>query len=215
MADLQYYILDTETTGLKAGHHDLTEISCIHYNDDPELTLQYSVLVKALNPKNANADALRITRKTFADLFHGEDLIDAIDKLDEFLNLDGLDPAHRVIVGHNIPFDRRFLWKAYELYDKRLPADMWLDTLPLMRKHFKRIGETTKNLKLIECCDRKKIQKFGSLDQIHGAKADTQNNYALFRHMKIVEKEVLPLHIKRLPHLAEGEKEEMESETED
>ena len=67
MSGIQYYIIDTETTGLKAGYHEMTEIGIIRCTDRVQLWRQ----IKCINPERASFDALAITKKTLSDIERG------------------------------------------------------------------------------------------------------------------------------------------------
>src|ERR1700679_1153587 len=101
-----YYIIDTETTGLKINYHECTEIGIIRALDRVQLWRN----IKCESPQNASFDALAITKKTLADLEKGFSRKEIVTECNKFFNEDGLTPAHRCIVGHNIfSFDKRFL----------------------------------------------------------------------------------------------------------
>lgn len=194
---LSYFIVDVETTGLRHGHHDIVEISVIRYAD----RLQLSEQVKAVNPYNASYDALQITGKTMKDLYYGIDQEEMIEKVNDFINLDGLTPAHRCFVGHNVSFDRKFLHHTWSSHNKILPADLWLDTLALSKRLAKARGleknaEGRQKFNLYATCDLFGVKKMG---QAHTAKDDTRNTYMLFKYLLENDADILD-NIKRIPH---------------
>lgn len=64
---IAYYILDTETTGLKAGYHEINQISVIRTSDGFQKTLNIAVD----HPERASKEALDIQGKTRWDLKEG------------------------------------------------------------------------------------------------------------------------------------------------
>ena len=193
-----YYILDTETTGLKHDFHDLVEISVIRYSD----RLQLSQKVRALKPENANYDALQITGKTMKDLYEGISRTEMVEKVHHFFGMDGLTSAHRCVVAHNAPFDRKFMHHIWTKHHKNFPADLWLDTLTLSRRVAKArglerdaTGEKQK-FNLYAACDLFGIKKQGSA---HNAQDDTRNTFLLLKHFIDSGVDMLDM-IKRIPH---------------
>jgi DNA polymerase III epsilon subunit-like protein len=199
---LNYYVIDIETSGLSSIIHEPTEISIIRCSDKVQITRN----IKCLHPERANADALRITNKTLEDLSYGDDLIDVVNLCDKFLNEDGLTRSSRVIVGHNIiSFDKKFLYKMWATAGKEFPANLYLDTISLIRVYAKREGIKTRKFNLHAACDMVGIKKYAAA---HGSKVDTRNNYLLWKNL-IEDKNInyLPF-IKNHPHYLNGPPEE-------
>jgi len=178
MSNLQYYVIDTETTGLKSGYHEMTEIGIIRCTDRVQLWRQ----IKAEYPERANFDALAITKKTLADLEKGHTKGEVVEECEKFFNEDGLTSAHRIIIAHNAPFDRKFLHALWEQMGKRFPADLWLDTMSLTREYAKKIGLVKPKVNLHASCEIAGIKKFSDA---HNAKVDSRNTYLL--HKDLVE----------------------------
>lgn len=189
---LNYYILDTETTGLKAGYHEIVQISVIRCNDKFQKTLN----VRAEFPNHASKEALAITKKTIADLYKGIDRIDAVTQLTEFLEEDEKSSEHRCIVAHNGSFDRRFLHAMYETSGKKFPADLWLCTKEFSRKLAKKMGVEKPKLTLAASLERAGVPaKTGA----HNAVIDTLNTYNLWN--KLMDEQLGHVQlIKRVPH---------------
>lgn len=197
MSGLQYYVIDTETTGLKSGYHEVTEIGIIRVTDRVQLWRQ----IKCIYPERANFDALAITKKTMADLERGYDRDAVVAECEKFFAEDGLTPAHRCIIAHNAPFDRKFLQAMWEAAGKEFPAHLWLDTISMTKDFLKNADQTQLNIvktatgkvstKLHACCDMVGIKK---ISEAHNAKVDSRNTYLLYRNL-IDEKKVdyLPL----------------------
>lgn len=176
MSGLQYYIIDTETTGLKANYHEINEISIIRCTDRIQLT----EFIKCDYPERANFDALAITKKNLADLEKGNSKEYVIDRVDKFLNEDGLTPAHRCFIAHNYSFDQRFLHALYEQINRRCPVDLWLCTMALTKQYAKQIGLVKPKVNLHAACDIMGIKK---LSDAHNSKVDSRNTYLLHRSL--------------------------------
>lgn len=179
---IQYYIIDTETTGLKADYHEMTEVGIIRCTDRVQLWRQ----IKCVNPERANFDALAITKKTMGDLERGFDRAAVIDECEKFFAEDGLTAAHRCIVAHNAPFDRKFLHALWGSCNKEFPAHLWLDTMALTREWAKKNGIVKPKVNLHASCDLMGIKK---ISEAHNAKVDSRNTYLLHRNL-VEEKKV-------------------------
>jgi DNA polymerase III epsilon subunit-like protein len=200
MSSLKFYILDVESTGLKAGYHELTEIGIVRFDDCVQLWDK----IKCEYPERASLDALRITGKNMKDLYVGKNLEDSVDRVTGFFESDGLTSAHRCIIGHNVAFDRKFIHAAWDRCDKRFPADLWLDTKTLTNKFIKdkdtsqfiKTASGKVQLTLHACCDIMGARKPSSA---HNAKADSQATYFLWKRLK--EENVAYMRdIKNIPH---------------
>jgi DNA polymerase III epsilon subunit-like protein len=176
MSGLQYYVIDTETTGLKSGYHEMTEIGVIRCTDRVQLWRQ----IKCVYPERANFDALAITKKTMSDLERGHDREAVVIETEKFFAEDGLTPAHRCIVAHNAPFDRKFLHALWEACGREFPAHLWLDTMSLTREYAKQTGIVKPKVNLHASCDLVGIKK---ISEAHNAKVDSRNTYLLHRSL--------------------------------
>ncbi len=193
MSNIVYYVLDTETTGLKSGYNEITEIGIVRFSDMNQLFTQ----VKCEHPERANYDALAITKKKISDLSKGMKKEDAIDFCEKFFEKDGLTAGHRCIVAHNAPFDRKFIHALWESAGKEFPADLWLCSMSLTRKYAKKTGLVKPKVNLHASCDMLQIRK---VSEAHNAKVDSQNTFFLWKKLKddgIVD--YLP-DIKNVPH---------------
>jgi DNA polymerase III alpha subunit (gram-positive type) len=193
MAGLAYYCLDTETTGLLCGTHEIVELSIISATNKTQLTR----IVRAEHPDNASLDALKITGKTKADLAKGCSKDTLISDFEKFVNEDGLTPAHRCLVGHNvISFDKRFLWHLWGSQGKVFPFNLYLDTMHLVKAYAKRMQIIKPKVNLTASCDMLKIANINT--NWHSAKADTQNCFFLWE--KLMANVNYIEHIKTMPH---------------
>jgi DNA polymerase III epsilon subunit-like protein len=191
MSGLQYYVIDTETTGLKSGYHEMTEIGIIRCTDRHQVWKQ----IKCVYPERANFDALAITNKTMTDLENGYDKEEIVTMCDKFFAEDGLTAAHRCIVAHNAPFDRRFLHALWESCGKEFPAHLWLDTMSLAKQFIKengieeeckKLGLPKPKVNLHAACDLVGVKK---LADAHNAKVDSRNTFLLHRQL-VEEKKI-------------------------
>ena len=191
MSGIVYYVIDTETTGLKAGYNEMTEIGIIRCTDRVQLWRQ----IKCVYPERANFDALAITKKTVADLERGYERDAVAAECERFFAEDGLTPAHRCIVAHNAPFDRKFLHAFWESCGKEFPAHLWLDTMSLTRDFLKTSGIEAEykakglgkpKVNLHAACDVTGVKK---ISEAHNAKVDSRNTYLLHRQL-VDEKKV-------------------------
>jgi len=190
---LKYYVIDTETTGLKANYHEMTEVGIIRCED----RVQLHKVIKCENPERANFDALAITKKTMADLEKGSDKRAVVAMCNKFFAEDGATPAHRCIIAHNAPFDRKFLHALWEQCDQEFPADLWLDTIALTKAYAKAIGLIKPKVNLHAACDIVGIKK---ISEAHNAKVDSRNTYLLHRDLvEVKQVDYLPF-IKTAAH---------------
>ena len=198
---LHYYIIDTETTGLKSGFHECTEIGIIRCSDRVQLHRK----IRCEYPERANYEALKITGKTMADLEQGYSKEDAVAEAIKFMEEDDQKPAGRCIVAHNSAFDRKFLHALWESCNEEFPANLWLDTIAMTNQFIKNSDTTKLNIvktatgristTLHACCDVLDIKK---LSAAHNAKVDSRNTYLLWN--KLMETvDYLPL-IKTFEH---------------
>jgi DNA polymerase III alpha subunit (gram-positive type) len=189
---LEYYVLDLETTGLKAKYNEVSEISIIRCKDK----MQLNENVICIHPERASYDALKITGKTLNDLKYGKSKQEVVEKCNRLFNLDNTDPSHRCIIGHNIwTFDKKFLHALWEEVGSFFPADLYLDTLSIMKEYKKKHNIKTA-VNLHASCDLLKIKKFS---EAHSAKFDTRNNYLLYKELEAMGIDFLPF-IKNDPH---------------
>lgn len=177
MSGIVYYSIDTETNGLKIFYHSVTEIGIIRNSDRVQLWRN----IKCETPERSNIDALMVTKKTLADLEKGSSKEEVVDLCDKFFAEDGLTPAHRCIVGHNIfNFDKRFLFALWESVGKVFPAQLWLDTIPLTKAYAKQIGLVKPKVNLHSACDIVGIKKMSGA---HNAKVDSINTFLLWKNL--------------------------------
>ena len=157
--------------------------------------------VKCDRPEQASLQALQITNKTQFDLRQGMSKLEACDIIEKFLNEDNLNPDFRCIVGHNIQFDRKFLFAMFDECKKSFPANLWLDTIDMSRQIFKANNLQTKGkLKLADACNSLGVKL---INGAHQAKVDSRNTYMLWKKIKYTNFNFLP-HIKTVKHKQEN-----------
>lgn len=190
MSGIKLYVIDVETTGFLANLHEMTEIGIIRHSDRVQLCRN----IKCENPQNASFDALAITNKTMADLLKGHNKEDVVIECDKFFNEDGLTPAHRCIIGHNIQFDRKFLHALWGSCSKEFPANLWLDTMALTKQFIKTAGLDDERKKmglpklkvnLHAACDILEVNKIADA---HNSKVDSRNTYLLHKQLVDIRK---------------------------
>lgn len=182
MSKISYYIVDTETNGLKAGWHEVTEISIVRCSDRTQLTRR----IKCSHPERSNDIALEITGKTIPDLLKGETKIDVVKRCNEFFAEDGKDPEHRCMVAHRASFDVSHCHSLWSEANEVFPANHWMDTIKFAQDWSKHIGvlpeEKTKSgnpsFKLAS------VLKFAGIKAMpgqHNAGSDARNTYLFWK----------------------------------
>lgn len=192
MSGIVYYVVDTETNGLKVGHHEITQISIIRCEDK----VQMSRYIKIDHPDRSSEDALKITNRTIEDLKKGISKEEAIDLFSSFFEEDEKTSEHRCVIAHNASFDRRHLYSMWGSLNKKFPADLWLDSKELGRSFAKKQGIIKPKLDLGNML---KIAGISPREGAHNAIIDTQNTYLLWKKMIDSNVDYLPL-IKRELH---------------
>lgn len=95
--DKPLVFFDIETTGLRPGHHEITEVAFIHDEHG-----SWCERVKPKYMERAEEDALKISRYTDVDWADAKNLEDIIPKIHEF-TYEAIVVGHNV-VGFDIPF---------------------------------------------------------------------------------------------------------------
>ena len=186
---LYFYVIDTETTGLKAGFHEVIQISAIRYNDRFQKTLN----IKEGETTGDKKFSLEVVRCLGAC---GIDRKEAVEELHAFLQEDGKTPDHRCIVAHNAPFDRRMLHSMWQAENKTFPAHLWLCTKEFSRKYAKKLGIIKPKLSLAASIEMAGLTARGGA---HNAVIDTLNTTDLFEKLLSENLGHVQL-IKRVPH---------------
>lgn len=206
MSGLEYYVLDTETTGLSKDNNEINQISILRVSDG----FQRTINIKVRWPESASKEALNVQGITREDLSRGIESIEAIYQVNDFFEEDGKTSEHRCIVAHNAAFDRKFCHATWERDGKQFPADLWLCTMAFAKKHANKEG-----LEKIASIQGTPKPKYG-LDMYlkavgikpksgaHSAAIDVQNTLSLFNVFMNSGIDHLPI-IKREPHRIAGQ----------
>lgn len=189
---IEYYVLDTETTGVNTKKHEVTEISIVRCSDRHQLTR----LIKAEHPENVQPQALEATGRTYEDLLKGESRHTAVAACNAFFEQDGKTPEHRCIVAHNAGFDKRFCHALWESCEQNFPAVMWMDTIKVFKLWCEGLGRKPENFKLGT------VVKFAGIKAMpgaHDAGSDARNTYLLWKKAMDLKLDYLAA-TKRYPH---------------
>ena len=121
--EIEFVIIDTETTGLRPGAHRVIEVAGVRVRGGEVLGSFQSLLNPGVRVPNFIAQFTGITQAmvTTAPASH--------EILPDFLSF--VDGA--IIVGHNVGFDISFLNYEAQLLGQSFPID-GLDTIPLARR---------------------------------------------------------------------------------
>lgn len=200
---LEYYIIDTETTGTKTNHHEVFQLSILRHSTGD----QFSKSIAVKYPDRASYQALNVTNTTHDDLRKGEPKENVIKEAHDFFVSDGLKDNARCIIAHNASFDRRFLHAEWESLKLKFPADLWLCTMAFTRKYAKNQG--LEKIAEIQGVDKPKYKldmclKALGIEEVpgaHSAHVDVLNTNELFKGLmdSVVKAEHLEL-IKTIPH---------------
>lgn len=160
----EYVAIDLETCGLKATD-PVVEVSAIHFDGYEPV----SIFTTLVNPQRPIPEAASKVNKITDDMVKGAPTIWAImPSLRSYVG--GLP-----IVGHNLPFDLKFLYR-YGL--DIAPRQKLYDTLVLAQKTLKKPRDVD-NHKLTSCCEFYNIKYFGA----HRSAADAYVTGLLFAEL--------------------------------
>lgn len=211
---INFFILDTETTGLKCGFHEINQLSILRVIDKVQKTFQ----IKVKRPHIYSQQALDVQGITPADLKQGIPIEEAVRLANQFLEEDSQTKAHRCIIAHNAPFDRKFVHQAWTDAGSEFPADLWLCTQSFAKRHVQKYcnGEKIAKAQVDNGVEIKK-DKYGSLKPkfglnnfmvgvglvpkigAHSAEVDVQNTDVLYNWLMNSNTEYVSL-ITRSPH---------------
>jgi DNA polymerase III epsilon subunit-like protein len=192
MSGLNFYIIDTETTGLSEVTNEVVQISIIRCSDRYQLTKN----IKAEFPERASAEALRITNKTKEDLLKGDDKKTVVEICHNFMLEDGGDEESRCVVAHKASFDRKFCHALWQSVGKKFPANLYMCTVEYSRSWAKKLGIEKPKLTLEASLEFTGTKRFKGA---HEAGVDAKNTYMLWKNGMDQGIDHLPV-IKRVPH---------------
>jgi DNA polymerase III epsilon subunit-like protein len=117
--------IDVETSGLKAGFHDMLQICILPLDGALNPNQKHTPFILNLKPKrpeNADPGAFRVNKLSLADcILKGIDPYSAADMFEEwFFKLQLMDRKKICPLAHNWPFDRGFIidWLGDETYNQ-------------------------------------------------------------------------------------------------
>lgn len=172
--------IDIESTGLSPDHHAMVELSAIAVING-EFCGQKTIRIKPHEGAKIDPEALKVTGFTVSLINSFGEIAPGIKEFIEFV--DSFDCKFR-LAGHNIGFDRRFLFKTmcrhgfYSDYISRFRSD-YICTYEMAKK----IGKKKLNvdsLKLGTLCEALDIQ----LENAHSAADDIKATYELYEKLK-------------------------------
>lgn len=179
----EFYLADTETTGLHVIDHDIIEISLLRLSSDEQKTW----CLKPLNTNTISTDALRVNGHKLEDLLHQtkagkERYLDpqkVIIDIENWVMDDGVPAQNRFLIGQNISFDKdRFeqLWNKCNSSNSFPFGRRMIDTMGIelffdyCRQNFAE-GYSLANL----------VKKYGvKNEKAHTAAADTRATKEVF-----------------------------------
>lgn len=187
MNTFELYTIDTETCGLDYVKHEPVEI-CIYRMSTGEHKTWHS---KPINIQHIDPGALKVNGLKLEDLIgqtkEGKekyrDPKDVLVEIENWVMEDGLPTAQRLIVGHNVFFDKQMLlslWEKCGVKDSFPFSDRYsLDTMMMqfMLDHAK--GEYAEGYSLNATTKRYSIKN----SKAHTAEADTLATVELFNKL--------------------------------
>lgn len=187
MGKLVLYVVDTETTNLSPDIGDIIEVSFLRTSDNDQKTWY----IKPTNPDGIDDGALKVNGYNRDDLLWktkaGREkfrlLDDVLPEIENWICDDGAKIFDRILCGHNVNFDQKFLQSAWKKAkcDDTYPFSsygMLIDTKGLALFFDWVSGQNNERYNLSAC-----IKKFG-LEQrkAHGAIDDVKMANDLLMH---------------------------------
>ena len=182
--------MDVETTGLKAGHHDILEICILPLNNNFEPNLIHKMFHMQLQPRrpeNVDYKAMDVNKIEFYKICqNGIDPYKAADILDNWFDSINLPMNKKLMpLAQNWPFDRSFLidWLG-DLSFERIFHPYYRDTMAasiFLNDRSERLGLECPYPKhnLTYLCSQLKIPRSGS----HNALEDCLSTAQVYRRL--------------------------------
>ncbi len=123
LAEVEFVVIDTETTGLRPGSHRVIEVAGVRIRGGEVLGSYHSLLNPGVRIPNFIVQFTGITQEMLATAPKSH------EALPDFLSFVG----DAIVVGHNVGFDLSFLSYEARLLGQSFPID-GLDTIPLARR---------------------------------------------------------------------------------
>lgn len=180
--------IDIESTGLSPDHHAMVELSAIAIING-EFCGQKTIRIKPHDGAKIDPEALKITGFTVEQINNFGEINAGIRDFIAFV--DSFDCKFR-LAGHNIGFDRRFLFRTlcrngfYTEYISRFRSD-YVCTYEMAKKIGKKKLKV-ESLKLGALCEAFDIK----LEKAHSAADDIKATYELYEKLK----PLLPVEVK-------------------
>jgi DNA polymerase-3 subunit epsilon len=160
-----FAVVDVETTGLSPRSNRLVEVAVVGIDAEGRAVDEYVTL---LNP-GRDVGPTRIHGIRASDVEQAPAFGDIAGHLLTLL-------GGRVVVGHNVAFDWRFLLAEYDRLGVRVPDVPRLCTMQLARQHLDGLGSRS----LASCCQAARVQ----LRDHHSALADAHACAMLLAHYR-------------------------------
>ena len=175
---MKYILGDIESTGLKPGWHEITEIAIL----DCETLELCEWDIKIRHPERCSKEAMMVTNKTPAELIsRGRYIEECADEIDDFIRSVSDDPDEIVFIGHSVSYDRTMLEHAWKAMNRRWLVNYYLDTKAMAKKFTKQILGIQKTSHALT-----NMLALAGIKEAPGAHAsiiDVKHTYALYMHM--------------------------------
>ena len=170
----QFIVLDTETTGFCANRGDkMIEVAFQKYSIRKDELIEGEIFQSYVDPERfIPYNITNLTRITNEDVQNKPVIEELLPDIVRFIG-----KSH--VVGHNVAFDLRFLYRVMDEagYD-RFKGKRIVDTVKISRLMY---GRERKH-KLLDCARREGIERF-SKDNYHSALHDVQVTAGVFYSM--------------------------------
>lgn len=167
--------IDLETTGLRPGYHEITQIAAIMLDRNLGELGAFETLVKIEHPERGlegNFNVFEYTGIKLEDLQKAPALKDALRLLETFARsrIGGTDLRQIMVFGQNPTFDKGFLEEAFVRQGWKYPFDFHVLALESMyvHQHLVRTGELPGDIGLKDICKAAGVEN----KQKHNAMSD-------------------------------------------
>lgn len=176
---MKKYIVDLETNGLILGYHEITEVSILRCED----MVQRVWLLNIRHPKRSQEQAITKTGQNLYKISQRKKYIeDVIPEINAFIKEDGQEPDGRVMIAHNVSFDRTRMELIWENFKHSFPISYFADSKEMARKYIKnhlKLGRQSIALdRLLPLFDIPHETNF------HSAEVDVRNTFRLYKFLE-------------------------------